>query len=267
MNSTFDIKETLELAKICKSVYSGPINHNTLKFNNTPLENQKIIHGSYNRGFCRMFWNDDVLIIAFRGTRENIDWIISNIKILPTKYMTIDENKSIHVHSGFQKTLYYTDKTTNLLSLEAIYKHINELDLLNKRKIIITGHSLGGALALLFYTKLQNRFSAHFKNHKTKIIVFGCPAVGLSKFEEYFNTLNQETIRITNKSDVVPLTPPLFYNHVGQEIWLKDDDFTYCKSWKNKIAYIFKNKLSDTFLNHKMEDYIQTLKKLSKVSS
>lgn len=260
MRETLDISEALELAKICKSVYSGPINNKKLKYKNLPLHSQKIVHGSFGRGFCRIFWNDSTLIFAFRGTRESIDWVISNIKMFPKKIKDHDSNNRILVHAGFQNALYFTDKTTNLISLDAIYKHIKDLDLLQNRKVIITGHSLGGALALLFFTKIHSHFNDYFISNKTRIIVFGCPAVGLKKFKKCFNELNQETIRIVNKSDLVPFTPPFFYNHVGNEVWLNNQNIVFEKSWKDRMKFALRNNPKNFITNHFIENYVQSLK-------
>lgn len=260
MEELFDIGEALELAKICKSTYSSAINHKNLKYNNTPLHSQKIVHGSFGRGFCRIFWNDSSLIFAFRGTREDIDWIISNLKILPVPFK--DSKNKFLVHSGFQNALYFTDKTTKLISLDAIYKHITDLDLLKSRKIIITGHSLGGALALLFFTKIYFHFNDYFKNNKTRIVVFGCPAVGLKKFKEHFNKLNQETLRIINKSDLITFLPPYFYHHVGNEVGINDNEIIFRKTWGSRMKFTLRNNPKNFISNHSMTKYILSLKQL-----
>ena len=258
------IDRYLELAKMCKAVYGSPINHNLLSYNKVLIQHQKIVHGSYGRGFCRIFWNEETLIIAFRGTRESVDWTISNLKILPVALKSSSSN-SIKVHSGFQSTLYYKDKTTQLTSFNAILKHLNDFDLFTNRRIIITGHSLGGALATLFSVKLRSLMPQIIEKQLEEIVLFGSPAVGLKKFKLFYNELNQKTIRIINGSDVVPFTPPFFYNHVGQELWIKKNEIKDNKTWIPRLLYALKLPIKNFINDHEMKSYINSLKHYQKV--
>lgn len=252
----------LELAKMCKAVYGSPINQANLTYTNEPMQHQKIVNGSYNRGFCRLFWNEKTLIIAFRGTRESVDWSISNLKMFPVALKNgSSQSKKIKVHRGFQQTLYYTDKTTKLQSFDAILKHIADLDLFSNRKIVITGHSLGGALATLFSVKLRAIEPIVVENQLEEIVLFGAPAVGLKKFKSFYNELNQKTIRIINGSDVVPFTPPLFYYHVRQELWMKKEEIINNMSWIPRLLYALKLPMKNFINDHGMKSYIESLEK------
>jgi hypothetical protein len=255
----------LELAKICKSVYAGPINHKLLTIDNEPIQYQKIIHGSLGRGFCRLFWNDKKVVIAFRGTREIVDWRISNFNCLPVNVKTHEKDlKHIKVHSGFQKTLNFTDKTTKIKSLEALIKHLEENGLFNgSRKIIITGHSLGGALAILCVVKLRQQFYELISSNLESVILFGSPAVGLKKFKEYYGELNYKTIRIINGSDIVPFTPPLFYYHVGESIWYNSKSIYKNTNWLIRLLHSLRLPYSKFTKDHSMEKYIEILSKIT----
>lgn len=260
-----DLKRYLELAKMCKAVYGSPVRQDLLTYNGEKMSGQKIVHGSYKRGFCRLFWNDKTLIIAFRGTREKVDWKVSNLKMFPVFLKNCDSNsQKIRVHRGFQNTLYYTDKTTKLKSFEAVLKHISDLDLINNRQIVITGHSLGGALATLFSVKIRAKMPVVLKNQLQEIILFGSPAVGLKKFKVFYNELNDKTVRIINGSDVVPFTPPIFYHHIGQELWIKKNEIRDNKSWIPRLLYALKLPMKNFIDDHDMKSYIRSLNHLSK---
>lgn len=260
-----DYKRYFELAKMCKAVYGSPVRQDLLSYNSKKMSGQKIVHGSYGRGFCRLFWNDETLVIAFRGTRESVDWWVSNLKMFPVLLKNCETNsKKVNVHRGFQRTLYYKDKTTKLNSFDAVMKHINDLDLITNRKIVITGHSLGGALATLFSVKLRANTPAIVENQLQEIVLFGAPAVGLKKFKIFYNELHQKTIRIINGSDVVPFTPPVFYHHIGQELWIRKNEIKDNKRWIIRLFYALKLPMKNFINDHDMKNYMARLKELEK---
>lgn len=252
----------LELAKICKAIYAGPVNQHLLSYNNLKMDEQRIVHGSIERGFSRIFWNSETVVFAFRGTRELVDWSISNLRMLPRSLKNCGEySKGIRVHSGFQKTLYYMDKTQKMPGMNSILKHIQELNLFDgKRKVIITGHSLGGGLGTLLAVKLRHTFPDYIKNNLLNVVVFGSPSVGLKKFQAFYGDLNERTIRIVNGSDAVPFTPPLFYHHIGNEIWFDTSDLKLNQKWKFRFLKSLKLPISKFLKDHEMKSYIKRLK-------
>lgn len=74
-----------------------------------------------------------------------------------------------------------------------------------KKEMLISGHSLGGAMAILVAEKLR-------KNGYEKIVVYtyGCPRVGDRDF-----TMNYETVvhNVRNQGDVVPSLPPAMLSY------------------------------------------------------
>src|ERR1700687_458151 len=77
-----EIGDIIEFAKVCRRVYPAPVNQKTLFRAKKRYESQKIIFGSLRRGFCRIFWNQDCVTVAFRGTRETYDWH-TNLRFIP----------------------------------------------------------------------------------------------------------------------------------------------------------------------------------------
>jgi predicted lipase len=254
------LKRCCELAKVCKATYAGPIRHSFYEYEGIPFSHQKIIHGSYGRGYCRIFWNAETVVIAFRGTRESVDWTVSNLKAFPVSLRDCGENSNVRVHRGFQNALDYRDKTTQLRSLDAILAHIREQKLLD-RKVVITGHSLGGALAILFAVKIRSAFPAEIKSKLERIVTFGSPAVGLSGFEKFYAELAGKTIRVINNFDAVPFTPPFFYRHIGSEVWLQCGNLIYDQSWLTRFSRAFNIPLSRFSGDHSIALYIEELKK------
>ena len=152
--------------------------------------------------------NDAYLILAFRGS-ENIGNLLTDIDIILSPYENIE---SLLVHEGFYTSVL---QMRQLLG-EALRKYHKP-----GQTVHITGHSLGGAQAVLsayLIPELEN-----FDNLTT----FGCPKIGDSNLTALFNeSLNSSPVsnesriyRFVNKYDPVPYVPIFygfnFYYHPG----------------------------------------------------
>ena len=84
-----------------------------------------------------------------------------------------------------------------------------------RRSFVVTGHSLGSALATLFVmeNKEKNKFDI------STVCTFASPRVGNAEFVNQFNQLPLTSWRIVNTQDIVPKLPlhaPFFdYQHVA----------------------------------------------------
>ena len=88
------------------------------------------------------------LAVAFRGTADLDDALADfNCGLEPTKHFSPKTHKCL-VHSGFQDRYEWYRK--NIL---------NEIETMGSKfdEILITGHSLGGALATLCYMELSQK--------------------------------------------------------------------------------------------------------------
>lgn len=147
-------------------------------------------------------------IICFKGTDSLKDWEY-NLDFLPIKL----KDTELKVHGGF-------------------YKHFNSLrcklkeEMNDSTKLILTGHSLGGALATLAGCYVHS----FVPNILKKVITFGSPRVMCTEFCNWYNErLAKKTIRIYDIFDPVPHLPPhgpvFEYEHVdGVEIKFKNSN-------------------------------------------
>ena len=255
-----NIELYIELAKICKATSTDINNHKTLTINNENITEQKIIHGSKRRRFCRIFWNKTSVIIAFRGSHYISDWTRSNLKI-GTRPLRISDQIEIKVpvHIGFQNTLEYKDISTGLPAFDSIVQHLENENLLKDKDLYITGHSLGGALAKVFICRLYELKSKVIDRRKLLIVSFGAPAIGLSKFRVYFDNKFKRVVRVVNGSDGVSFTPPGVYNHVGKELWLGPEKRVINIGWKKRLLLGFKNQMPGFRRDHHLVNYIKKL--------
>jgi hypothetical protein len=169
--------------------------------------------------------NDQAVVVAFRGseaptTLDGIkDWLLTNAN----NYLILPEGRSgtdfaaagvgARFHRGF------------LDALEMVWKPLSaaveQLQKANERPLWITGHSLGGALALLAAWRLQRNFlSVH------EIITFGAPMIGndaaAKAFEQEFTG---RIFRFVDLEDLVPHLPSVSllanaYTHCLSEVAL-----------------------------------------------
>jgi|SRR5579862_3411424 len=84
-------------------------------------------------------------------------------------------------------------------------------------RLIVTGHSLGAALAAL----CARRLLAELATGQPAIYTFGMPRAGSAEFADPFNqALGDRTYRFVHGADIVPRVPPseLGFKHVGRPI-------------------------------------------------
>jgi predicted lipase len=90
------------------------------------------------------------------------------------------------------------------------------LQIYRNADIILTGHSLGGALAVMAAADLQSIFG------KVKqLYTFGQPRVGNAAFANYMTNFIPNTFRVIDYGDQVPHVPQsiLGFKHSGYEVW------------------------------------------------
>jgi hypothetical protein len=169
--------------------------------------------------------NTKTLFIAFRGSVNIQNWL-DNIQISKiTPYI----DTSIGVEKGFYKAYNYVKPDL-----------FDKLPLLAKKygtyNILITGHSLGAAMATLMAYDVVTLFPTYTVTH---LITFGSPRVGNHEFVQSFNQQYTNIYyRITHYYDMVPHVPEEFmgYLHVSNEIWYNEDntDFTICNDYNTE---------------------------------
>lgn len=152
---------------------------------------------------CMVASSKKSVIISFRGTETSSFSFFHELSTdLNTKPITIDEGGS--VHTGFLEALeevweekddeYKKKNPTHNTGLRLyIEKLISESP---KRPIWICGHSLGGALATLCFSRIPQA---------TGLYIYGSPRVGDNEFQKSLE--NRPVFRIENARDPIPLVP------------------------------------------------------------
>lgn len=197
--------------------------------------------------------NDQMLILAFRGTEpdEVRDWV--------TDFdAAFTAGPGGMVHEGF------------LTALQPVWREIWQFlqDRRQGRPLWITGHSLGGALAVLATAKL--RLEKDEPVHG--LYTFGQPRVGDREFARHFdNDFCAQTFRYVNNNDIVPRVPfrAMNYSHVGEFRYFdKDcvqrDDMDWGDIIKDRMHGALDDLLKpgvDGLKDHAMANYLTGLEK------
>ena len=188
--------------------------------------------------------NPDHRIIAIRGTEGIVEWLddAASIMMVPFRevpsagrvafgfdniYSTIKIVPVAHPASGLsaaatpELTGSFADQLEQLaLRREAergVAHQFAEGSTRRARPTVVTGHSLGSALATLFV--LEN--SVKHKFDISLCTTLASPKVGNLEFKHLFDALPLTSWRIVNICDVVPKLPPtlpfiLDYEHVAE---------------------------------------------------
>lgn len=173
---------------------------------------------------------EENIIISFRGAKDFAAWI-QNVRSTKEPSPWPDkENPGTRVHTSFLD--YYSDIAATVRSAVMV---------LTKRypsaRIIVNGHSLGGAIATLCAADLKFHLGW---SARIELVTFHAPRVGNLQFANFmsyiFQTAQAEegltsevmTRRFTNRDDPVPSMPPawLEFCHTTQEIWVNLNDQT-----------------------------------------
>jgi hypothetical protein len=126
----------------------------------------------------------------------------------------------LKVHSGFLAG--YDSVKKPLIAL--VDKLTTSSDVDEKWRVMVTGHSLGGALATLCAYELASRRSRARANQIISMYSFGAPRAGNAPFANEYNALVPDSWRVTNRNDIVPSVPRLLgYCHVRHSVRLASD--------------------------------------------
>lgn len=148
-------------------------------------------------------------LISFSGT-QNIKHVLN----YDLNFLEAEWQPKGKVHSGFVKR--------SIKLMDQIEYFIKEND-----DFILSGHSLGGAVAVL----CASRITTNGKN-VAGVYTFGTPKIGNEDFREYYIDQNlwEKTKNYVTPRDFVKKLPPFIYKNIGDEIELYSSERNLLKS-------------------------------------
>lgn len=224
-----------------------------LKTQNQTLVHQSIIPESQVSYFLSRA--NGIQTIAIRGTAN-----LENVMLDLDLELKPDTALDIKLHQGFGSAAkaVYTD----------VKPYLNE-----KLPVHITGHSLGGAIAVILGLYLQQEDYA-----VTQIITFGQPKVTNVTGAKKYDLL--PLTRVVTLNDIVPLVPPIspmqirdldIFWHIGEEVILMGDNkFSQTNGVKAMLrATKFTTSVPNekNLIAHKMDTYLSLIDGLTQTAT
>ncbi|CAG8511612.1 8960_t:CDS:2 [Ambispora leptoticha] len=183
------------------------------------------------------------IIVGFRGTHEWVSWLY-NLRYLQLDYEYPNSEGAL-VHGGFYQ-IYDRVRESLLWRIQWMLNRAENS--CRGYNLIISGHSLGGVLAIFLGLDVKRYILDPILEENTigvpfdiRITTIGEPRVGNDKFaklvESEFSKGSQNHIisRITHRNDVIPHLPPhkVGFIHHRHEIWSKSkQENFYCNDEK-----------------------------------
>lgn len=128
---------------------------------------------------------DKMAILVFRGTqKEDPQDIVTDFKA-----NFYQDEKGVEIHDGFYRAFKCVEQEIK-----------SAIDRLKEYSLYVTGHSLGGALALIATRALNS-------DNLAACYTFGSPKVGNEEFDD---DIKPPIYRIVNAYDIVPFSPPTY---------------------------------------------------------
>lgn len=202
----------MKASKLCHQAYNNVPNISFLGDYASYKQYNIIENGQSMTIFKTISDNKYTYIVAFRGTDDAIDWS-SNFSLIKTSVKNPPKSLSIHwpwytyykeprMHSGFVNA--YNSLQQNVYDYfqqENINGHLG-----SDSQIILTGHSLGGALATVCAYDIFT-FKEKYKVN-ISVITFGAPRVCNLASSLILNEMYWErSTRVVNCMDPITLTP------------------------------------------------------------
>jgi triacylglycerol lipase len=196
--------------------------------------------------------NDQACVLAFRGTQPTMikDWLYD----LDAHQVNGPVGK---VHEGFLCALHY-------IWLD-VWKTLQKER--GMRSLWITGHSLGGALAVLATAKLRFEKAQPVSG----LYTYGQPRVGdfefCSRFDQGFGDY---TFRFVNFQDIVPRVPlrTMNYYDLGKFFYFSEKKYDPSTTWGEILLHNIGNTIHEILSmndikDHMMDNYLLKLKTLA----
>jgi len=217
-------------------------------------------HGRKTNTEGIVFATDYHVCVAFKGTGNLYD-LLTDMRF--DRYVI----QNFMVHHGM--CMAVSEVASDLI--QCINKMLEDNP---QRKLFITGHSLGGGLAILFAAKYMMSEETAQPKALEGIYTFAAPRVGDRAFAEAYNALLKEkTFRVVNYRDFVPSLPPFGYKHVGVKVFIdrkgnihKKTHREFVETLKESIYKIEAAAFGISLLPHKMITYIYRITEATKSS-
>lgn len=211
-----------------------------------------------------------IIVVAFRGTKSTEN-VLTDLKawrtVLPPKKGHILLGTQPLVHEGFYR-IWCTSGLNHRILNRIIEVSLSEGFNLNTCHVMITGHSMGGAVAMLAAYDITRYTSISGSNITCH--TFGAPCVGNSAFRREFDAAIMDTWQIVNGNDIVPSMPDFgpFFSQVGKRVLVNESGDIVLNPLS--VEYVMTRifhwiRGSSSMTHHRMQNYKKSLESIARV--
>ncbi|KAF4589677.1 feruloyl esterase a [Ophiocordyceps camponoti-floridani] len=161
--------------------------------------------------------NNKEMVVAFRGTTNFRDIATDANFLVQSDFESpgISGCEGCKVHAGFLESW-------NTVAKDVISNLQGQLAENPDMKVVVTGHSLGGAQASLAAMSIIG------SGLDADVVTFGQPRTGNQAYADFVDEMAPDLIRVTHADDIVPQIPPKDlassgYQHHSTEVWQEKD--------------------------------------------
>lgn len=167
-------------------------------------------------------------VIVFRGSENMDNWIDTNFDIWMLPYGNAAGVHEPWIHKGFLEAFQELEAAGLRRHIQSTFRRGDT--------VLVTGHSLGGALATVASLELKmNPIYKALGLAFVDVITYGSPRVMSPTLAKHYNYIMDSSWRVVNDNDPAVVVPPTSYNywtqayddmsfyHVGTEVWCNRD--------------------------------------------
>jgi triacylglycerol lipase len=248
-----DYSKALKYAVFSQTVYE---NFNSVHFDGL-TDKPELISEPTTDTQCAILPLGAGIAIVFRGTDSSQNWETDFNTSLEQAQFDRNVIRGLIVAQQQKTYPYATPSTTGVLMhsgfvsayfsvRDKIHDYVKNHQL---SSVVATGHSLGGALAVLCALDVQYNFSDKVA---VEAYTYGAPKVGNDAFRDSFNKRVPNSYRVVHGMDIVPEVPRWWQGY-------RQVDAEYRIGQRFSINFI-----SQRFKDHAIARYIEVLKQLAK---
>lgn len=167
-------------------------------------------------------------VLAFRGSSSARNWV-ANLDFIKVQ---VDLCPGCRAHQGFWRS-WQEARTGVMAALSSAAQSYPSF------KVVVVGHSLGGAIAPFAATEIRNT------GVTVDLYTYGAPRIAGSSLSNYITNQNRGgNFRVTHTDDPIPRLPPSLFDfeHISPEYWITApsgavptvNDVTVLEGSKNK---------------------------------
>jgi hypothetical protein len=237
-----EINELIFYARCSSAAYPPDADHEKVETLGMDIFQMLTDPSTKRRGFMGMRGSKEI-VISIKGTASLRDAVL-DAEAIPMPF-----------HYGGEVPAGFLREYDELIG--EIQKHAA---LLRCVPVVVTGHSLGGAVATYLAKAI-----AHDYGTTVTLPTFGSPYTGTTAFVRSFRASHIKATRVVHNFDIVPELPPIGYRHVGREFHIATEGkpIGWSHSFMGRLVRCEKRTIADfrgeRVENHEIKNYIAAL--------